>query len=295
MITFPQIITEVQEATGRKGSDELLLIKRNVLTATKRFKSVIRRPWSRLSKKTDIVADQQDYQLPMVAQRVIGVGYLYGESYFPLIEVGSEEQWERLNAVPSVTIGIPRFFFPKGKNVISIYPRPGTAVSEGLRVYFEVRQGDIFAEDYTTGTVTVTNGSTTLTHSAAGFTPNMVGRYFHTTDGSDESWYQIVGYTNSSTLTLENYYEGISGSGVTFLIGYVPDIPEEYHDQIIDYAVGRFYLRRDPKKALEFMALFNTAIDECKELYSSPTSNDRIPNLGNTTLNVFDLPPGTLS
>lgn len=295
MYTFPQIIDELQEATGRKGSADEVLFKRNILTATKRFKSVMRRPWSRLAKKTNIVADQQDYQLPMTVQRVIGVSYKYGDDYFPLTEIGSETKWEQLNAVPSVTIGIPRFFYPKGKNIISIYPKPGTAVTEGLKVYYEARQGDIFAEDYTTGTVSVTNGSETITHSAAGFTPSMVGRYFHLTDGNDESWYQVVEYTNTSTLKLENYYEGITSAASTFLIGYVPDIPEEYHDAIVDYGIARFYLRRDPKIATEYMAMFNTSVDECKELYSSPTSNDRLPNLSDVGLNLFDLPPQTLS
>lgn len=295
MYTFPQIISEIQEATGRRGADELLLIKRNIVTATKRFKSVMRRPWSRLSKKTDIVASQQDYQLPRTVQRVIGVSYKYGDSYFPLIEVGSELNFERLNSVPSTTAGIPRFFFPKGKNIISLYPSPGTAVDEGLKVYYEARQGDIFAEDYTTGTITVTNGSATITHSAAGFTQDMIGRYLHITDGSDESWYQVVDYTNTSTLTIENYYEGISGSSRTFLIGIVPDIPEEYHDALIDYSVGRFYLRRDPKKAIDYMALFNSSLDECKELYSSPTELDKIYNLDNISMNLFDIPPQVLS
>ncbi len=295
MRTFPEITSEVQEATGRKGADELVLIKQNAITATKRFKSVMRRPWSRLGIKTDIFANQQDYQLPQKVQRVMGVSYLYGENYFPLVEVGSEESWEKLNAVPSVTIGIPRFFYPKGKHVISIYPMPGDAVEEGLKVYYELRQGDRFADNYSTGTVTVTNGSATITHSDAGFTADMVGRYFHVEDGSDDSWYQIVEYMGPSTLTLENYYEGLSGGSRDFLIGAVPDIPEEYHDAIVDYCLARFYLRRDPKKAADYMLLFNAALDECKELYASPTSQDEIPNLQNTALNVFDIPPTVLS
>lgn len=295
MMTFPQIISEIQGATGRKGADELLLIKADVVTATKRFKSVMRRPWSRLSKKADTVADQQDYQLPMVVQRVMGVSYKYGDNYFPLTEVGSEQKWERLNAVPSATIGIPRFFYPKAKHIISIYPTPGEEVVEGLKVSFEARQGDIYSDDYTTGTVTVTNGSTTLTHSAAGFTQAMVGRYFHVTNGNDDNWYQIVDYVDTSTLTLGNYYEGISGSGTTFEIGITPDIPEEYHKSIVYYGVGQVYLRRDPKKAVDFMVLFKADLDECKELYSSPTSNDNIPNLSNTALNVFDIPPSVLT
>lgn len=295
MRTFPGIISEVQDATGRNGSADETLFKESAITATKRFKSVLRRPWNRLGIKTDIVADQQDYQLPQKVQRVMGVSYLYGESYYPLVEIGSETAWEKLNAVPSVTVGIPRFFFPKGKHVISIYPNPGEALEEGLKVYYELRQGDRFADDFTTGTVTVTNGSATISHSASGFTAAMVGRYFHVDDGTDDSWYQVVEFVNTSTLTLENYYEGLSGGGRSFTIGAAPDIPEEYHDAIVDYCLARFYLRRDQKKAADFMALFQGQLDECKELYASPTSDDNIPNLNGVGLNIFDIPPTTLT
>ncbi len=296
MITFTQITDEVSNAVGRTSATELTLIRRSANTATKRFKSVMSRPWSRIAKKTDVVANQQDYQLPRSVLRPSGVAYKYGDNYFPLREISSEINWERLNAVPSVTIGIPRFYFPKGKNVISLYPTPGSAVNEGLRVYYEPKQPRMVAEDYTTGSVTVTNGSTTITHSATGFTEDMIGRYFYVTDGTDGYEYQIVDYVSTSVLTLENYYEGLSGSGRSFLIGVVPDIPEEYHDSILDYCIGRLYLRRsDTNKADGFLDRFEAAIDECKESYSSPTSDMTIPNLYGETLNIFDVPPQVLT
>lgn len=295
MYTFNQILDEIKAATGRRGSEDEIVFKRNILHASKRFKSVMRRPWSRLAKKTDTVANQSDYQLPQSVQRVMGVSYKYGDSYFPLIEVGSEKNWERLNAIPSVTIGIPRFFYPKGKNVISLYPTPGEAVEEGIKIWYEERQGQIFADDFTTGTVSATNGSAIITHSGTSFTPQFVGRYFNLTDGSDENWYEIVEYTNSSTLVLENYYEGITEPTAEFLIGYVPNIPEEYHDAIIDYVVWRFYMRRDKDKAADYLASFNMALNECKELYSSPTGDDEITNLQNVSMNLFDIPPNILT
>lgn len=296
MITFQQITSEVQNAVGRSTAAELVFIQRSANTATQRFKSVMSRPWSRIAKKANIVASQQDYQLPRSSLRPSGVSYKYGDNYFPLREVGSEMNWDRLNAVPSATIGIPRFYFPKGKDIISLYPTPGTTVTEGLKVYYEPKQSRMVADDYTTGTVTVTNGSAAITHSAAGFTEDMVGRYFYVTDGSDGHDYQIVDYVSTSELTLENYYEGISGGGRAFLIGVVPDIPEEYHDSIIDYCIGRLYLRRrDTKAAAEFLASYKMALEECKETYSSPTSDDVIENLGNTGVSLFDVPPVLLT
>lgn len=295
-LTFQQAYQEVQSSVGNTSSTELVIIKRDVNRAVQRFKSVMRRPWSRISKKTDTVADQQDYQLPKSVLRISGAEYLYGTTYYPLTEIPSEALFNKVNAIPLASVGTPKLFFPKGKNVISIVPTPGSAVVEGLKIYYEPKQTKMEADDYTTGTVTVTEGDATITHSAAGFTPEMVGRYFYVTDGTHGEEYQIVTYTDTSHMELENVYEGASGAGKSFLIGVVPDIPDEYHDAIVDYCIARFYKRqKDLPTSREFMKDFKDAIDECKELYSSPTSDDNIPNLNGLTVNLFDIPPGILS
>lgn len=293
--TFQQLYEEVQSGTQSSSSTELILIKRDANVATQRFKSVMTRPWSRIAKKADTVANQQDYQLPRSVLRPSGVDYLEGSTYYPLMEIGSELNWNKINA--SFTInGTPRFFFPKGKDVISIYPIPSEAVTEGLKVYYEPKQPRMISPDFTTGTVTVTNGSATINHSAAGFTPDMVGRYFYVTDGTDGNDYQIVDYVNTSNLVLENFYEGTSGAGKAFVIGVVPDIPDEYQPAIIDYCMARFFLRRgDRKSAADFMSLFMSSLDECKETYASPTSMPNIQSPYEMSFNSLDNPPMGLS
>jgi len=294
--TFQQIWSEVQSATQSTSASELILIKRDANFATQRFKSVMSRPWSRIAKKTDTVASQQDYQLPRSVLRISGVDYLQGDTYYPLTEIGSEINWNKINSVASATVGQPSVYYPKGKDVVSIYPIPGSAVTEGLRVYYEPKQPRMINDDFTSGTVTVTQGSTTITHSGTGFTPSMVGSYFFTTDGSDGYDYQIVEYTSTSALVIENYYEGTSGSGKTFIIGSVPDIPDEYQPAITDYCLGRFFLRRGDRKAgLDMLSMFAAALDECKETYASPTSYPNIQNPYDSYFNMFEIPPSTLT
>jgi hypothetical protein len=154
----------------------------------------------------------------------------------------------------------------------------------------------MISDDFTTGTVTVTQASTTITHSAAGFTEAMVGRFFYTTDGTDGNDYQIVEYTDSSNLVLENYYEGTSGAGKGFLLGVVPDIPDEYHPAITDYCLGRFFIRRGDRRAgTDMMSMFLNSLDECKEAYASPTSYPNIHSPYDMSFNLLDNPPGVLS
>lgn len=294
--TFQQLYEEMQSATQNTSASELILIKRDANIATQRFKSVMTRPWSRIARKANSVANQQDYQLPRSVLRVSGVEYLDGDVYYPLTEIGSEDNFSRLNAISSANVGLPYFYFPKGKDIISLYPTPSASTTEAIRVYYEPKQPRMQSADYSTGTVTVTQGSTTITHSGTGFTESMVGSYFYTTDGSDGYEYQIVGYTDSSTLTLENYYEGTSGAGKTFNIGQVPDLPDEYIPSIMDYCMARFYFRRGDRKAMQdFMSLFLAALDEAKETYASPTSNPNIRNPYDTTYNMFDVRPSGLT
>jgi hypothetical protein len=294
--TFQQLYEEIQSGTQNSSASELILIKRDINVATQRFKSVMTRPWSRIAKKSNTVANQQDYQLPRSVLRVSGVEYLSGDTYYPLEEVGSEMNFSRLNAITGLTMGIPRFYFPKGKDIISLYPTPGSAVTEGLRVYYEPKQPRLQNADFTSGSVTVTQGNTTITHSGTGFTQSMVGSYFYTTDGSDGYEYQIVDYTSSSQLVLENYYEGPSGAGKSFVIGQVPDLPDEYIPATMDYAMGRFFFRRgDKKSGQEFMSMFLAALDECKEAYASPTSNPNIRNYYDNQYDIFNVQPSGLS
>jgi hypothetical protein len=259
--TFQQIWSELQDATEDRSASELVLFKRDANVATQRFKSVMSRPWSRIAKKANTVAGQQDYQLPRSVLRPSGIDFLYGGAYVPLIEIGSEQNWNAINSTISVGIGVPRFFFPKGKDVISVYPIPDENVTEGLKVYYEPKQPRMVSDDFVTGTVTVTQGSTTLTHSGT-----------------------------------ENYYEGPSGSGKGFVLGVVPDIPDEYHPAITDYCMGRFYLRKGDRKAgIDMLGLFTTSLDECKEVYASPTSYPNIQSPYDMSFNLLDNPPGMLT
>jgi hypothetical protein len=193
--------------------------------------------------------------------------------------------------------GEPYLFFPKGKNVISLFPTPSVSVTEGIRIYYEPKQSRMTSADYKTGTVAVVNGSTTLTHSGTGFTPSMVGSYFYVTDGTDGYEYMISGYTSTSVLTIDNVYEGITNPTATFVIGQVPDVPDEYLPSIIDYALGRGAIRNgDRRGGAEFLLLFQSAIEEAKDTYGTPTSNQHTPSpMDERGWHQFDIPPRGLS
>ena len=67
-----------------------------------------------------------------------------------------------------------------------------------------------------TGTVTVTNGSKTITGSGAAFTALMAGRKFGAE--SQQTWYDIASFTSSDVVVLEQAYQGDDDSGITYTI-----------------------------------------------------------------------------
>lgn len=82
---------------------------------------------------------------------------------------------------------------------------------------FMMTSGAFFTVDaYETGTVTVTNGSRTLTGASTTFTRLMVGRKFRLTRTSPV--YVVSGFTSTTVLTLDRPYDGSTASTQAYLI-----------------------------------------------------------------------------
>lgn len=270
--TFNEMFLEVQEMVGDTNASTLVFIKKWINQAQKLFNAASKRYFLRDEKTANIVATQQFYQLPVDCIRVRNVKVdTTSDEPKALVEVQSEEEWNRLNEYAS-TANEPIYFFIRGKNEIGLYPTPSTNYTDGLVVSYEKAEKPMSQADYVTGTVTVANGDATITHSAAGFTAAMVGRYFKVND--DGFFYKIATYTDANNMELENVFQGSSGAGLSFTIGESSQVPDEYHESFVDYALYRYYLRqKDLQSANEFKALFDTSLGLCKELYSTKTSS----------------------
>ena len=118
--------------------------------------------------------------------------------------------------------------------------------------------------DYTTGTVTVTNGSQFVSSSGgASFDSTMAGRWFVLTDASGFPtgyWYRITSANDATdVLTLETYYEGSSLSGQNYIIGQVPELPDESHIFLSWGVTADWYATRgDGTRAAEFNNMYYT-------------------------------------
>lgn len=274
-ITWSDQQNLIQEITGLTDAASLTVFKRDINTGASLFLAVLGREYNRKSRVTDLKADQQYYQLPEDAHKLKEVIASWSSTYKnPLEQVPDEHSWRRLNMV-SVT-GQPTHYFIRGYDEIGLYPIPSANVTNGLELVFSPRHVQLTEDDYSTGTVTVTDGSQTVTGSGTTFTAKMVGQWFQVTDGTDENWYRVSAYTSATVLTIENYYQGTSGSGKTYRIGQVMDLPEEYLEGPVDYAAYRFYLKRGSKEKNDFKALFEESLQRAKQEYGQMTDNQVI-------------------
>ena len=78
-----------------------------------------------------------------------------------------------------------------------------------------VIDGSTYA-DYTTGTITVTNGSGAVVGSGTTFTAAMVGRYLYIDSATTK--YRIATYTDATHITVTPVYNEATGAGVSYTI-----------------------------------------------------------------------------
>lgn len=274
-ITWTDQQTIAKQVAGLTDAASLLKFKRDMNIGASKFLAALGREYNRHSRFTDLVAGQQFYQLPEDAQKLKELIVSTGSYRPPMEQIPDEGTWNFMNML-GIT-GMPSHYWIRGNNEFGLYPTPAHDVTSGIEMVFSPKHVEMTQNDFSDGTVMIDQDSTTLTHSATGFTPKMEGQWFQNTDGSDENWYRIASYTNPSVVELENNYQGLSVTIATFRVGQVMDLPEEFLEAPIDYAMYRHYLLRgNIQKAAEFKALYQDALDMAKNTYSNTTESQVI-------------------
>lgn len=276
MLTFPDQTGMAQEISGDYSASRLVIFRRDINEGGAVFLNGLGRKFNKEYKTTSLIADRQYYQLSSDVIRISEIRVLNGTNYYTPHLVTSEEEWNRLNTI-TISGSFPTHYYIRGFNEVGLYPIPSAAVANGMSVSFEPQHVTLTQDDYVTGSITATNGAAAITHSATGFTPQMVGRWLQVTDGTDGKWYRVGAYVSTSVLNLENYFEGISGAGRTFRIGEVMKIPQGYQDAPVYFALKRFYLGQSDKvSAREYDNYFKDQLKLAKATYGKSTSQSGV-------------------
>lgn len=282
MISFQQQYQQTQRITMDFQTNTLTAIKLWLNTAKDIIMQELGLEVIEETKTITTVASQQTYDLTVRFWRMKTVTYTTGSIPYTLEPVESQEMWNELNATRATdTSDIPSHYFikrPLGINEaqLALFPTPANA-SDTITYIYEAKEKDMTADDYSTGTVTVTNGDATVTGAGgATFTAQVVGRYFRATNDGD--WYRIETYTDSSNIELNKKFEGTTAAGASYEIVEALPVPESLHVLPIYFAAAHVYMtKKDPQNEVKYMSLFNDGLRRAKENMG----------LGKTTSQVF--------
>ncbi|MCP3681679.1 MAG: hypothetical protein GY861_03220 [bacterium] len=232
-------------------------INRAVQFTHKKMQKVFKTKY--LPKTASTEADEQYYAYPPGLNVIDTVTIDNDTTIPPLRIIQNQKEWDLINSGPT-TSGIPSHIYMRARDY-GLYPIPGDAYTLTLVGRFHPRA--MSADDYVTGTATITQNSQALTGTDTVWTNKMIGRYFSEADSNSDvigEYYRIGAFTSTTALTLENYFEDTALSGSNYVIAESPDLPEEIHE-FIPYRVASVYYgtkRRDSKKAQEYLNFYYT-------------------------------------
>lgn len=150
-----------------------------------------------------------------------------------------------------------------------------TTITAGNTISFnyQIRVPDLTIADYSVGTATVVDNSTAV----VGLTTAWLAQYLpvagsvkhlnlwiqFTAPLGDQGWYQIDTINSATSLTLLNNYKGGSSAGVSYIIGQMPLLLEDFHDLMVYRALMIYYstINKVPQSAEYFKELYETGIN----------------------------------
>lgn len=206
------------------------------------------------------IANTQYYPFPLGTISILGMFITIGSVNYPLQIISTIFGWEELNAILIQASALPQFYFPR-RDDFGIWPIP-QAVYTGT-ISYHYRDHNLSIADSSGGTITLTNGSATLTGTASVFTAGMVGQWVTVTDTTVPGWgywIRITGYTNANTLTLFQNWPNATVSTTGYKIGQTPEIPEELHMLLAAGVTADYYtyIQKDLASAAPYENIFWT-------------------------------------
>jgi hypothetical protein len=129
---------------------------------------------------------------------------------------------------------------------------------------YQKRVPDLIFTNYTTSTVSATNGNIHITGAASSwltaFSPTAGNVLFMnlwiriTAPSGDGEWYQIQSIDSATTLTLVQPYQGNTVAGASYVIGQMPLLLEDFHDLLVAQPLVTYFSTIQPNetKASEF-------------------------------------------
>ncbi len=190
---------------------------------------------------TSAAADQQFYANPPNLREIESIVLNDGSFDYPLTTVYAQQEWDALNT-QIVTGSWPERFFRRNVD-FGIWPTPNANDYTGT-ITFTQRATPLYFANYVTGTVAVTENDQTVTVTTGVTTTFKPGFWFCLADANGEprgSFYEITSITDSANFELTTFFEESTETGVKYIVGQIPNLPEEIHLSVAEGAISDFY------------------------------------------------------
>lgn len=273
MLTFDDARSLFQTLAADSSSTALSFFDLISDQGYKKVLAKLARPVLEKTATASTVASQQYYQMPPDFNWIKSITITVGSTVHTIYECESQEEWNLLNQ--NTQTGIPTDFFVRPRfgfsgTELGLWPIPSSS-SDTLTIVYEATDRDLSVAAYSTGTISVTNGSATVTGSGTTFTANMVNRYFKVNaEGGDGLWYKIAAYTGATSITLENVYEGNNISGAAYKIAQAYALPEEMQILPVYYALDHYFRSKgNAASANNYLALFTEGLEDGKRRHGT--------------------------
>lgn len=226
------------------------------------------------------VANQQFYRMPPNYSKLKTVTITIGNLKWTPKEVLTRQEWDNLNVFPYYS-DIPNnyFIYPGGDHgaQIGIWPIPSTT-GNTLTFNYKYRISDLSLIDYSTGTVSITNGALTVTGAGTTWIPTtntqLESRWIQIAQPKgDNLWYQVASVDSTTQITLFSAYQGITVAGGNYTVGQMPILMEDFQDMLI-WKPLIFYFSSivDNKvKKAEFQGLYDEKVKMLDKYAGSPS------------------------
>ncbi len=246
----------------------------------------------------------QDYAIPAIISKLTNDTLNVGQLKFVPAPIQTRDDWDKLNFLP-YNSDIPGYYFIyQGK--LSIFPVPSTT-GNIITFNYKARVPDfsfIFQNvsstwgawsagnqpsDYQQGTIATAslNGTTITGTSTAWSTFFPIGvdvSYFNLylridpSTGGDGFWYPISQFNSATSLTLAlplNYAPtSINSAALTYSIGQMPLLQEDFHDMLAYYALRVYH--NSIKKNAEAYKLYDSMYNDRLTLLEAYASTKAI-------------------
>ena len=209
----------------------------------------------------------QDYNSPHDANKIEYVTVTVGSIKYTPREIRDEKGWFTLNNV-TITSDIPNFWYvsPRTRQ-ISLFPIPSTR-GNVIEIGWTKKVRDLGVADYSTGTVLLSLGSTTIAGGgSASWNAKMIGRSLsvqNTNTEADDFWFEIKDVIGTNIIiTKEQSPATATTASGSYIIAETIPLPDGFENIPLWYALDSYYqMREKPTQAAWWEKKWKEGVDE---------------------------------